>query len=97
MKILALEKEFKGKTAADFNPFLKEEAQKVWDLHKKGDIREINFRSDEKSAVITLECKDEKEAEQILSTLPLVRENLIWFELIPLAPYSGFERLFKKI
>ena len=32
----------------------------------------------------------------ILATLPLVQEGLITFELIPLAPYPGFARLFEQ-
>jgi hypothetical protein len=69
MKILAIEKEFAGKTAEDFKPHLEAEARKVWELYKKGVIREIYF--------------------------PLVQEDLIYFDFIPLAPYPGFERLFK--
>ncbi len=46
-------------------------------------------------AVLELECANEKEAEQILSGLPLVREKRIRFRLIPLTPYDGFERLFR--
>jgi len=30
-----------------------------------------------------------------LNTLPLVKEGLITFELIPLKAYPGFERLFE--
>jgi hypothetical protein len=38
--------------------------------------------------------KDVEEAKKILETLPLVKENLIEFEIIPLIPYPGFARLF---
>ncbi len=34
-------------------------------------------------------------AQAVLETLPLVREKLIEFELIPLKPYPGFARLFE--
>jgi hypothetical protein len=34
------------------------------------------------------------EASEVLGTLPLVREGLIAFELVPLVPYPGFFRLF---
>ena len=95
MKILAIEKEFEGKTAEDFQPHLEAEARQVWELYKNGVIREIYFRADKKSAIIILECKDTEEAEEKLATLPLVRENLIYFELMPLAPYPGYERLFR--
>ena len=95
MKILAIEKEFEGKTAEDFQPHLEAEARQVWELYKKGVIREVYFRADKKSAIIILECKDIEEAEEKLATLPLVRENLIYFELMPLVPYPGYDRLFR--
>jgi hypothetical protein len=95
MKILAIEKEFAGKTVDDFQPHLEFEAKRIWELYEKGIIREIYFRSDRASAVIILECKNLKEAKDNLSTLPLVEENLIYFDFFPLAPYPGFERLFR--
>ncbi len=96
MKILAIEKEIEGITAEDFKPFLEAEALKVWDLYKKGIIREIYFRGNETSAVLILECENFEKAKEILSSLPLVEKGLIAFEIIPLVPYPGFERLFKK-
>ena len=95
MKILAIEKEFAGKTGEDFQPHLEAEARRVWELYKNGVIREIYFRADRTSAVLILECENLEEAKEILSTLPLVQEDLIYFDFIPLAPYPGFERLFK--
>jgi len=95
VKILAIEREYEGKTAKDFQPHLEAEARRVWELYIKGLIREIYFRADQKSAVLILECKNIEEAEEKLATLPLVREDLIYFDFIPLAPYPGFERLFK--
>ncbi len=96
MKILAIEKEYPGIPAEAFKPFLMEEAQKVWEFYKKGIIREIYFRGDRSSAVLVLECKDSAYAGEILNSLPLAANNLIKFEIIPLIPYPGFERLFEK-
>jgi hypothetical protein len=70
MKILVLEKPLPRASAKVFEPFLREEAARVWSLCQEGVIREI------------------------YSTLPLVRENLVAFDVVPLMPYSGFERLF---
>lgn len=95
MKILAIEKEYDGKAVEDFQPHLEAEARRVWELYKKGVIREIYFRADRADAVLILECENLKEAKETLSTLPLVKEDLIYFDFIPLAAYSGFERLFK--
>jgi hypothetical protein len=44
--------------------------------------------------VLVLECADVQEAKRVLETLPLVRQGLIEFEIIPLLPYSGLSRLF---
>ena len=96
MKILALEKEIPGTTSEHFQPFLKQEARKVWELLQKDIIREIYFRQDRSAAVLILECSGVSEAEAILHSLPLFQENLIEFEIIPLAPYSGLERIFKR-
>ena len=94
MKILAIEKETPGVSEERFEPFLKSEAARAWELHQSGVIRELYFRADRDEATLILECADTKEAETILGTLPLVKAGLISFELIPLKAYPGFERLF---
>jgi len=95
MKILAIENEHDGKSSDDFKPHLKDEAKAVWELYMKNFIREIYFRNDKTSAVLMLECESVEEAEKTLTELPLVKENLIYFEIIPLVAYDGFERLFR--
>lgn len=94
MKVLAIEKDMPGISSSQFDPHLKDEAKKAWELYKKGIFREIYFRQDKHQAVIMLECQDSGHAKQILDTLPLVQEGLISFEIMPLGPYPGFERLF---
>jgi muconolactone delta-isomerase len=96
MKILAIEKEVAGATAEDFKPHLKSEAARAWELYQAGVLRELYFRADETSAVLVLECADVGEAHEALNTLPLVKEGLIAFEVIPLVPYPGFSRLFSE-
>lgn len=94
MKILAIEKEKPGLTAEDFKPHSVNEARLVWDLYEKGIIREIYFGEEEHNAHIILECDNKDIAKQILEELPLVKNNLIEFELTVLVPYTGFRRLF---
>ena len=97
MKIIALEKEVVGIADDKFTPaLLKEEAKRAWELHQAGIIRELYFRQDRHEAVLILECKDVKEAQSIIATLPLVKAGLIAFEIIPLIQYDGFSRLFSK-
>jgi muconolactone delta-isomerase len=94
MKILAIEKEIPGVAGGQFKPFLKAEAAKVWELYQSGVIREMYFDNEKHSAVLMLECSDAGEAKKVLQTLPLMKEGLIDFDVIPLAPYPGFGRLF---
>jgi muconolactone delta-isomerase len=94
MKFLALEVELPGASAAGFAPHLAAEARHLWDLQQRGSVREAYFRPDRHTAVLSLECADQPEAERLLADFPLVRQGLIRFELIPLAPYSGYARLF---
>lgn len=94
MRIIAIEVEKPGLSKRDFVPHLRDEAKQGWKLYKEDFIREMYFRDDKPEAVLILEAKDIDEAKEKLSTLPLVENGLITFELIPLRPYHGFERLF---
>lgn len=94
MKLLALEVEEPGTPPEAFHPHLREEARALWALHLAGIVREAYFRPDRHTAVLVLECPDAESARRALASLPLVRHELIHFEIVPLAPYSGFERLF---
>ena len=95
MKILAIEKEIEGKKKEEFLSHLNSEALEVWRLYQSDIIREIYFDSNNRRAILILECKDPDEALVRLSELPLVKEKLIEFEIIPLSPYPGYSRLFK--
>jgi hypothetical protein len=94
MKILAIEKQIRGSVQIDCEPFLKAEARRVWELYLQGVIREIYFRQDWPGAVLVLECDSMDHARKAIASLPLMKENLIDFEIIPLHPYPGFARLF---
>ena len=95
MKILAIEHDPPDVTDDQFtSELLRAEAQRAWELQQTGVIRELYFRADRHEAVLMLECADVDEARLVLDTLPLVREGLIGFELIPLTAYPGFARLF---
>ena len=94
MKLIALEREVPGTTAAQFQPHLQAEAAQAWELYQAGVFRELYFRQDRSEAVLVLECADVEEANQVLDTLPLVKQGLITFDVIPLIPYPGFSRLF---
>ncbi len=96
MKLLALERNGTNPWSkhADTDRLLVAEAKRVWELQQAGVIREIYFRADRSDAVLVLECRDEADARSTLASLPLVKESLIDFDIVPLRPYPGFARLF---
>lgn len=94
MKILAIERELSGATPEKFQPLLKDEARRVWELQQAGPLREIYMTNERRNAVLMLECAGTEEARQALASLPLVKAGLIEFDLFPLTPYAGFARLF---
>jgi hypothetical protein len=95
MKIIALEKEISTARPLDFRKSAKAEAKALWQLYLKEIVREFYFRKEKNLAVLILEVKNKAEAKKALSKLPFVSKKLIEFELIPLRPYPGFQRLFK--
>ncbi len=96
MKILAIERDVNGVQSEAFTAALKKaEAARIWEHYQAGVIRELYFRADQTSAVLVLECADVNEAMHVLESLPLVGQGLIKFEIIPLAAYPGFARLFR--
>jgi hypothetical protein len=63
-------------------------------LYKSGFVREFYFKADDDIAVLVLEADNNSHANEKLEELPFVNNKIIKFELIPLIPYPGFERLF---
>ena len=97
MKILALEADAPGADEGAYTAaLLQAESRRAWELHQAGVIRELYFRADRHAAVLVLECASTEEVQAVLATLPLVTAGLIAFEVIPLAPYPGFARLFSE-
>lgn len=95
MKILALEVENYAVNWQEVDPsLLRAEAKHVYDLQQQNLIRQINFRADTKSAVIEWEAGSVEDVIGYLSKFPLVEAGLIHFDVFPLIPYSGFNRLF---
>jgi len=97
MKILAFEKEVPGVAEDRFTTeLLRTEAARAWELQQSGVLRELYFTADTHEAVLVLECATAQEARTHLNSLPLVKAGLIDFEVHPLVPYDGFERLFAR-
>jgi hypothetical protein len=94
MKIIALGRDCAGARPEDFAKHAVREAEVLYELWQRGFVRETHFRADANDAVLVLEASELAEAETLLERLPLVGHGLIEFDLIPLRPYPGFDKLF---
>ncbi len=85
-------------TAEDFQALVEAEAAALYALQQQDVVREEDyFRDDRNEAVLILEAVSVTAAETALDSLPFVKAGLIRFELIPLKPYPGICRLFRRI
>lgn len=96
MKILAYDLPMPGASQDKVMPYVVDESAVVWDLHAKGIIREMYFRTDHPGAVFMLECASIDEARLALDSLPLVKAGLIQFEFVPLGPFVPLQVLWGK-
>ncbi len=92
MKILAIEKELKSVDWEKESQTLIDEAKVAYTMLLSDSLREIYF-TENKNAVLVLECENKTTAKQLLSKLPLVEKKIIDFEIMELQPYTGFSRL----
>jgi uncharacterized protein YciI len=79
-----------------FVPHLKAEAQRAWELYTAGVFRSIHARKDVRGVVGMMEAVDLSEAQKAIESLPFVQMGVLKVDIIPLAPYTGHERLFDK-
>ena len=92
MKILAIEKEVSGSDWNNKQEILTTEARHVYELYLQGYLREIYF-TESHNAVLILECESRDNAVKLLNEFPLVKNNLIQFDVSELQPYTGLSRL----
>ncbi len=96
MQFLALEIENFPINWKEIDPALMEkEARCLYELQQDDLIRQVFFRADTKSAVIFWECDSLERVNELTASFPLVKAGFIHFEIIPLIPYTGFNRLFR--
>lgn len=96
MRFLTLEVEKQIVKWDEVEPgLLKEEARCIYDLQQADIIRQIHFNADSRTAVIEWECTTVDMIREKILSLPLVRAGYIEFEIIPIQPYTGYNRLFR--
>jgi hypothetical protein len=71
-----------------------EEARAVW-AQIKGDIfRKVSLRIDAPGAVVEVEAASVDAVRAAFASLPLVRDDLVDVDVIPVGPYNNLEAIF---
>lgn len=96
MQVLVLAQLVEGIPEERLVPLGKEEALKAWEFYAAGLLRWVASRTDKRGIVAIFEAGDTEEVRKAVESMPMVKAGFIAAELIPLAPYVGFERLFAK-
>ena len=96
MQILVVAGLVEGISEERLMPMGKEEALRGWELYSSGLLRWLASRTDKRGVVALFEAANIEEVRVAVESMPMVKAGFIKAELIPLAPYVGFERLFAK-
>ncbi len=94
MQVLALLNATPGVQPEAFLSYQHEEEQTVWRHWRAGLIRQMWFRTDRLGAVFILETESLETAHAILREFPMVHDELLQPELVPLRNFDGLEALF---
>ena len=94
MQIMAIVTRAQGRTDADVAAYRVPEGRGVWALYKSSVVRSMWSRTDHPGALLLLEVAGRAHARDAMMCLPMVRDGLVEFQLLELAPFQGLEYLF---
>lgn len=94
MQFLVIAKITKGTPFEKVLPYVKLEAEKVWEYYAADVVRSIYYIADMSGAVLILEADNLETAQEIIAQFPMLQHNILNFEILPLKAYTGLEALF---
>lgn len=94
MQFLVLARVGEETSPDEILPYVKSEAEKVWEYYAADIVRSIHYIADMSGAVLMLEADSLETAQSLVTKLPMAGHNVLQFEILPLKPYTGLEALF---
>ena len=88
MQFLVIARISEGTSLEKVLPYVKPEAEKVWEYYASNVVRSIYYIADMSGAVLMLEADNLSDAEEIVSQLPMAQNNVLNFEILPLKAYT---------
>lgn len=96
MQFLVIARIAEGTSPDTVLPYVKPEAEKVWEFYSAEVVRSIYYIADMSGAVLMLEAENLEKAQAIVAKFPMAQQDILNFEILPLKPYTGLETLFAK-
>lgn len=73
-----------------------EETRMSWELYKSDAVRSIHHRQDVRGVAIMFEADSKEFVQKAMDSLPLAKAGFLSIDMIiPLKPYTSWERLFR--
>lgn len=96
MQFLIVARVAKGIAMKQVLPYIKAEAEAVWQQYLAEIVRTIYYIADMSGAVLFCEATDLEAMQAIVAQFPMAKAGILSFEILPLKPYAGLEALFGK-
>jgi Muconolactone delta-isomerase len=77
-------------------PYVKPEAAKSWEFYAAGMLRSMHYIADMSGVVFIWEAESLEAVNAAIDQLPMKRDNILDFTVLPLMPYTGLSDLFAK-
>jgi hypothetical protein len=95
MQILMVSRLAPGVSIEQTYPYGRGEAQLAWDYYTAGTYRQMYGRLDGNGVVAMMEVKSIEEAHKAVSAMPMVKNGLVEYDLIPLGHFFPLSFLFE--
>jgi hypothetical protein len=96
MQVLVIARVVEGTPMEKVLPFIKAEAEAVWNKYTAEIVRSVHYIADMSGAILMLEVPSLEQAQEIAAQFPMVKAGVLRCELLALKPYTGFGELFAK-
>ncbi|MBD1868010.1 hypothetical protein H6F93_02555 [Leptolyngbya sp. FACHB-671] len=96
MQFLVLARAAEGVAMEQVLPYVKAEAEMVWQQYSAEIVRSVYYIADMSGAVLMCEAPTLEVMQEIATQFPMAQAGVLKFEVLPLKPYLGLGSLFAK-
>ncbi len=94
MQFLVIARITEGISLDKVKSHIKPEVEKVWEYYSANILRSIYYIADLSGTVMMLEADSSETVREKMAQLPMVENNVLDLEILPLKAYTGLEALF---